>query len=107
MAASTLPAPPEGLSERSAAFWSTITEDYELAPHHFQLLRSACQIMDRLDAVAASIAEAGLMVTGSKGQPRPNPLLSEERNLRIALARILRELDLEGEPAPDPRMPRR
>jgi hypothetical protein len=81
--------------------------DYVLEPHHLELLRSICHVMDRLDAVGEAIADGGVTVAGSKGQPRANPLLIEERGLHVTLARLLRELDLDAEPVPDVRPPRR
>jgi len=46
----------------------------------------------RLAQLAESIAESGMTVPGSKGQDRPNPLLAEERELRVERAKALREM---------------
>lgn len=46
-----------------------------------------------------------LLVAGSTGQPRVNPAVAELRSHRLALSRLLRELDLPAEalaPAPRP-----
>jgi hypothetical protein len=40
------------------------------------------QAMRRLEEVTAQLAADGPMVTGSRGQPRPNPLLAIEQKLR-------------------------
>ena len=107
MAMKTIPRAPSGLSPRSRDFWSEVNRDYALEPHDLVLLRAIVQTMDRVAGVTKAIDEQGVVVPGSKGQPRPNGLLTEERNLRVALARLLRELDLDGGPNPDTRIPRR
>ncbi|MEX0755764.1 MAG: P27 family phage terminase small subunit [Actinomycetota bacterium] len=100
------PGPPKHLKRRSRAFWRSVVATYELTEGDYVLLRSACETMDRLDEVRALIDEEGLTVPGSKGQLRPHPLLGAEKDARIGLARLLRELHLEGGPDPDPRVPR-
>ncbi|MEJ7714176.1 MAG: hypothetical protein WKF40_00095 [Thermoleophilaceae bacterium] len=53
-----------------------------------------------------ALAQHGTTYTDRFGQPRARPEVNIERDARIAFARLLRELDLDGEPAPDPRPPR-
>jgi hypothetical protein len=52
------------------------------------------------------IDREGIVVSGRFG-PRPHPAVGIEKDSRIAFARLMRELDLDGEPLPDPRLPRR
>jgi hypothetical protein len=40
------------------------------------------QAVRRLGEVTAQLDEAGVVVTGSQGQPRPNPLIALEQRLR-------------------------
>jgi hypothetical protein len=40
------------------------------------------------------------------GGKKPHPALRVESDCRVQFARMIRELDLDGEPLPDPRMPR-
>ncbi len=49
----------------------------------------------------------GLVFRDRFGTPRRHPAVGIESENRIAFARLLRELDLEGTPLPDPRPPRR
>jgi P27 family predicted phage terminase small subunit len=99
--------PPRHLSRRSKAFWRAIVGDYDLSPHHVELLRRLCEAMDRADQARELLDAEGLTVTDRYGQVKPHPAATIETQNRIAVARLVRELDLEGEPLPDPRMPRR
>jgi hypothetical protein len=45
--------------------------------------------MDRLDAIAETVEADGLTIAGSRGQPRPHPLLAEQRQAQLALGRLL------------------
>jgi hypothetical protein len=58
-------------------------------------------MVDRLDAIAATIEADGLTIAGSRGQPRPHPLLAEQRQAQLALARLLDALGL-TEPVAQP-----
>ncbi len=54
-------------------------------------LRSVVDVAGRIEEVRQKLAEEGLIVDGSKGQPRENPLLGAETRLRGELAQRLRE----------------
>jgi phage terminase small subunit len=103
----SLPKPPEHLSSASQTLWRSVIEDYELEPHHLELLRLALEALDRCEQARRLIEEEGPVFRDRFGCPRPHPRVAIERDSRIAAARLWRELDLEGEPMPDPRMPRR
>jgi hypothetical protein len=47
----------------------------------------------RLAQLASAINEQGLVVRGSRKQPRPNPLLAAEREERRARAAAVKELE--------------
>lgn len=44
--------------------------------------------------IEEALVDAPLIVRGSTGQERENPLLSEARQQRMTVARLLRQLDL-------------
>jgi hypothetical protein len=59
-----------------------------------------------MQEAGARLRKDGSYVEGRYGL-RAHPAIAVERDSRQAYARLLRELDLDGEPGPDPRPPRR
>jgi hypothetical protein len=91
---------PKGLGVRGCRFWIQATSAYELQPGEQELLLEICRILDELELLATAVATEGATVTGSTGQTRVHPALSELRGSRLALGRLLDQLglpDLEGE----------
>jgi hypothetical protein len=95
------------LSASSQRLWRRVLEDYLLEDHHRELLRLALESLDRCEQARKVLAREGITYRDRFGAPRPHPCVGIERDSRVAAARLWRELDLEGEPLPDPRMPRR
>jgi phage terminase small subunit len=100
-------APPDHLSKPAQRWWSSVLSDYSLDPHHVHLLTLAAESFDRCVEARQALAEHGATFTDRFGQPKARPEVAIERDSRIAFARLVRELDLDGEPLPDPRLPRR
>jgi hypothetical protein len=101
------PTAPGHLTESSRALWSRIVADYELADHHRELLRLALEALDRCEQAREVLAVEGITFVDRFGSPKAHPCVAIERDARLAAARLWREIDLEGEPLPDPRTPRR
>jgi P27 family predicted phage terminase small subunit len=97
MPADAVPQPPSHLSPSSAQWWRTTVETYILQEHHLRLLQLACEAWDRAQAARAQLEEEGLTVFGPQG-PRAHPAVAIERDARLAVARLVRELDLDVEP---------
>lgn len=93
------PKAPAHLSERSRAWWRSVTTVYALEDHHLKLLEACCVAFDRLEQARVILAVEGLVVNGKQG-PKAHPMLAVERDSRIAVARLIRELDLDTELAP-------
>jgi phage terminase small subunit len=90
------PAPPH-LSPEAAQWWRDAVGTYVLKPHHLKLLRAACEAMDRMEGARVVIANEGMTVPTRNGV-KAHPLLAVERDARLGLARLIRELDLDTEP---------
>lgn len=101
------PRAPRHLAAPTKKWWDSVVKDYELEPHHVRLLTLACEALDRAEQARKILAKEGPVVADRFGTPRKHPAVSIEENARIAFARLVRELDLDGEPAPDPRPKRR
>jgi hypothetical protein len=69
-------------------------------------LQAAAEAWDRLQEARARLAKDGTYVEGRYGL-RAHPAVAVEKDSKTLFARLLRELDLDGEPGPDPRPPRR
>jgi hypothetical protein len=85
---------PAGLGPSGRALWRDVMRDYGLAPHEAAILVQVCRVVDRLDAIEAELADGPLLVPGSTGQPRANPLLAEQRMQMRVLEALCRALSI-------------
>jgi P27 family predicted phage terminase small subunit len=106
MADATTPRAPAHLSKAQRALWRHVIGVYELEPHHVKLLTLLCEALDRGDEARQAIASDGAYLPDRFGQLKAHPAVAVERDARTAVARLTRELDLDGSPEPDPRPPR-
>lgn len=91
---------PADLKARGSAYWRKIADDYELTDSENELLLEACRTLDNLDALAAIVAADGVTTLGSTGQLVAHPALTEARQQRVVLHRLLAALDLPDEAIP-------
>jgi len=92
------PAPtPAGLDLPGKRLWRRIVGVYELREDELVLLEHACHAADTIALLEAGMKGAPLLVSGSMGQQREHPLLSEARQQRGQLARLLAQLKLADE----------
>jgi P27 family predicted phage terminase small subunit len=102
MLVETPPQPPPHLSLSARQWWQTTVDRYRLEEHHLRLLQLACEAWDRAQAARERLEQEGLTVPGREGGLRPHPCIGIERDARLAVARLIRELDLDIEaPRPD------
>jgi P27 family predicted phage terminase small subunit len=97
--------PPTHLHEGTATWWEAVVEEYELEDHHLKLLTLAAETWDRCREARETLAEEGTYYNDRFGQPKAHPAVAVERDSRIAFARLMRELDLDGDPLPPPKLP--
>ena len=98
---------PEHLREATREWFVAVLRDYDLEPHHVRLLTLAAEAWDRAQEARETLAAEGSYFVDRFGAPRAHPAVAVERDSRVAFARLLRELDLDGEPPADVRLPRR
>lgn len=89
---------PSGLTSRASAFWRAVWADFDLGEDEAELLVEAVHTMSEVDALRERLELDGLTVKGSTGQTRVHPAVNEIRQHRMALARLLKQLDLAEEP---------
>ena len=94
------PSTPKGLDLGGKRLWKRIIGAYELRPDELILLESACRTADMVVRLEAAMEGQPLVVKGSMGQAREHPLLSEARQQRGLLARLLAQMKLPDEGLP-------
>jgi P27 family predicted phage terminase small subunit len=97
------PEAPNYLSPAMKAWWAVVVADYDLDDHHWRLLEAACASWDRMVQARDAIAEHGLTFEDHNGAPKARPEVAIERDAKTSFARLLRELDLDIDPPPEPR----
>ena len=90
---------------RSAELWRSVVADFVLDTHQLELLLRLCEASDLADLARQQVAAEGLTTTDRYGQVKAHPAVNIERDARIAVARLVRELRLED--APDEARPPR
>ena len=93
-----LPAP-SGLQPRGTEFWRSIADEFELSDSEAQLLREACKTLDTLDDLAEAVERDGVTVLGSTGQTVVHPAVTEARQQRLVLHRLVAALQLPDDAA--------
>lgn len=105
---------PSGLSERAAALWRDVHDEFELAPAEVELLTEACRALDRADEAAAVVDRDGLVVSDRFGSPKAHPAIDVERSARAFFAAAVKQLQIHAteasptrsgaKPGPKPRL---
>jgi phage terminase small subunit len=91
------PPPPAHFSPSTRQWWQTVLDRYVLEEHHLRLLQLACEAWDRGQKAREQLEQEGLTMSGRQGV-RPHPCIAIERDARLAVARLVRELDLDTGP---------
>jgi P27 family predicted phage terminase small subunit len=99
------PPPPEHLSQSAADWWRSTVDRFVLEEHHLKLLELLCRAWDRAEEARQRLDQEGLTTVTRDGGLKAHPLIAVERDARLAVCRILRELDAadlqqQGTPCP-------
>lgn len=81
--------PPNDLGNAGTALWHSMTTAYQLEESEHPLLVAACRQADDIARLEEAITRDGCIVEGSAGQPRLNQAMTEVRQGRIALQKLL------------------
>lgn len=96
--APTRPKPPTGLGASGKKLWNRIQgdllDDQELDERETAVLEEAAKQAETNADLAKAIKRDGVMIEGAAGQTRLNAAVVELRNGRLAVARLLSQLDL-------------
>jgi hypothetical protein len=85
---------PRGLRAPGKRLWRAISGDLLLDERELALLEMAARQADDIAALEAEVRRDGVTATGSMGQPRVSGALAELRQARLAVARLLGQIDL-------------
>lgn len=97
---------PGHLSAPQKRLWLHVAGTWDLEQHQLRLLTLMCEALDRGEQAREAVKSDGAYLPDRFGQLKPHPALAVERDARIAVARLARELNLEP-PASESRPPRR
>ncbi|WP_371646482.1 phage terminase small subunit P27 family [Streptomyces mirabilis] len=89
-AVADIPAPPDTLGETGERAWGrlwTAGQAWLSPATDLDLLTRLCEAHDEREAMRDQVAQDGYMVTGSMGQMRAHPLLSEIRALESQMTK--------------------
>src|SRR6185312_2610210 len=101
---------PTHLAAEGRRFWIDVAEEYgdDFEPYEFNLLRLACEALDRSTQARKAIRRHGLTYLSPQGSPVARPEIALEKSSRSAFAQLVRQLGLgsvepeqEDELAPD------
>jgi len=89
---------PKGLGAAGSELWTAIiddlSDDWTLDARERQFLERACRCADELLALQDAVDSDGVIALGSRGQAVAHPALSEARQLRLVLLRLLSALEM-------------
>jgi P27 family predicted phage terminase small subunit len=86
---------PKSLRKESAAFFDSVMKEYFLADHQVILLHKACESLDRIEEAREIIKRDGLTFKDRWNTPKASPAVAIERDNKISVARLFRELGLD------------
>lgn len=86
---------PTGLKTAGRDLWKKAIDEFDLSDLELAQLEEAARIRDRIKDLDKAVVTDGVMIPSSQGS-RLHPAISEARQQRLALARMLATLALPG-----------
>ena len=97
MAKPKTPRAPAHIGKRGKEFWKSVLTDFDLEPHHLDLLQAACEQLDRAESARKEVEKHGVTVLDRFEQHKANPAVELERQAHCTFLRLVRELGLDIE----------
>jgi hypothetical protein len=69
--------------------WRSVLREFDLEEHELALLRRACHVADRCEALQAVVDEEGLFETNRLGERKMHPAVVELRQQEILFAKLI------------------
>lgn len=88
------PRAPAGLAAAGRVLWGRLVGEYEFSVGELMTVEQAARQADAVADLEAAVARDGVMVLGAAGQRRLNGAVTELRQARLALGRLLGALAL-------------
>ena len=88
------PRAPTGLEKTGRRVWSSIVGEFDLDSRELLVLEQAARQADAVASLEAEVEGSGIVTRGSRGQLRLSQTVTELRQARLALSRLLAELAL-------------
>ena len=89
------PPTPGGLGEAGGALWAAVVRDYAVADWQLPVLEAAAREADQAAEAEAAAQADGPFILDRYRSPKPHPGIAVARSSRLAVARLLRQLNLE------------
>jgi hypothetical protein len=89
---------PKDLSAAAKKWAKRVYADYAFEDYQIELVNEAARTKDRLAQAREAVKKDGAYFRDRLGSLRPHPGLIEERNNKVILARLIRELNLSEDP---------
>ena len=95
-----VPRVPPGLSKRAGALWRAVVDGFTLSDAELEVLRSACEALDRADAAGRVVKREGVVVLDRYGTPKAHPAVETELRARALFAAHVRQLGVKATAPP-------
>lgn len=87
--------PPTHLSRRAKEWWKLTASQFVFdSESEWTLFEQCAGCVQRIDESRRDIEKHGIVVVGGTGSLKPNPAVAIERDCRVLLARLFRELHI-------------
>ena len=95
--ANRTPAAPPGLGNRARTLWRDLHRAWTFTPDEAEVLKLACEAVDRAEKAQGAIRVAGVLIKDRFGAVKENPACKIRAAAEVNAARLLRQLEFSAE----------